>query len=78
MRENSKEKRDIREAYALKTIQEPVKLDVKLLRKQINSLSDLTRVVNDEIGDNLVGAVHVLEVFEWLPKGDHTIKIVIK
>ena len=71
-------KRDVREAYALKTIEKEVVVDSKLLRKQINSLSDLTRVVNDDIGDNLVGAVQFLEVFEWLPRGEYTIKIKLK
>ena len=72
------EKRKVRERFALQKITEPVILDAKLLRKQVNSLSDLTKIVNNEIGDNLVGAVMTLEVFEWLPKGEHvvTIKIV--
>ena len=72
-----KEKRIVREIFALQKITEPVILDAKLLRKQVNSLSDLTKVVNDEIGDNLVGAVMTLEVFEWLPKGEHVITIKI-
>ena len=73
-----KEKRMVRETFAVNRIQEPIVLDAKLLRKQVNSLSDLTKVVNNEIGDDLVGAVMTLEVFEWLPKGEHiiTIKIV--
>ena len=78
MRENSKEKKNIREAYALKKISEEINLDSKLLSTQINDLSNLTRVVNDSIGDSLVGAVQVLELFEWLPKGVYTIKFKIK
>jgi hypothetical protein len=72
------EKRKVREKFAVQRIIKPVILDTKLLRKQLNSLSDLTKIVNNEISDNLVGAVMTLEVFEWLPKGEHvvTIKIV--
>ena len=75
---NKAEKRNIREEYALKKIGEPIILDQKLLRKQINTMSALTRLVNDEIGDYLVGVEQVLETFEWLPKGEYhiTVKIV--
>lgn len=75
---NKAEKRKIRENFALKKISEPVVLDSKLLRKQINTMSSLTHVVNNEIGDCLIGAEQVLETFEWLPKGEYiiTVKIV--
>lgn len=72
------EKRKLREESAVRKIMEPVRLDQKLLRKQINNASNLVRIVNDEIGDHLVGAVMVLEVFEWLPKGEYYIKIIIQ
>ena len=72
------EKRKLREESALRKIMEPVRLDQKLLRKQINNASNLVRIVNDEIGDHLVGAVMVLEVFECLPKGEYNIKIIIQ
>ena len=72
------EKRRLREESALRKIMEPVRLDQKLLRKQINNASNLVQIVNDEIGDHLVGAVMVLEVFEWLPKGEYNIKIIIQ
>jgi len=74
---NGHQKREVREAYAVKKIQEPVILDSKLLRKQIDSLSSLTRVVNDDIGDDIVGAVQILEMFEWLPKGEYVVQIKI-
>ena len=75
---NRNEKNKIRAAFALKKISEPVVLDSKLLRKQINTISSLTHVVNNEIGDCLIGAEQVLETFEWLPKGEYliTVKIV--
>ena len=75
---NRNEKNKVRAAFALKKISEPVVLDSKLLRKQINTISSLTHVVNDEIGDSLVGVNQVLETFEWLPKGEYhiTVKIV--
>ena len=72
------EKLNIRQAFALKKIEEPILLDQKLLRKQINSMSRLTAIVNDEIGDNLVGAEQILETFEWLPKGEYTIRVKIQ
>lgn len=72
------EKRKIREVHALKKIEEPVILDQKLLRKQINTMSSLTHIVNDEIGDCLVDAEQVLEIFEWLPKGEYNIKVIIR
>jgi hypothetical protein len=74
---NKAEKRNIREEYALKKIGEPIILDQKLLRKQINTMSALTRLVNDEIGDYLVGVEQVLETFEWLPKGEYVITVKI-
>ena len=75
---NRNEKNKVRAAFALKKISEPVVLDSKLLRKQINTISSLTHVVNNEIGDCLIGAEQVLETFEWLPKGEYliTVKIV--
>lgn len=75
---NRNEKNKVRAAFALKKISEPVVLDSKLLRKQINTMSSLTHVVNNEIGDCLIGAEQVLETFEWLPKGEYiiTVKIV--
>ena len=72
------EKRKLREESALRKIMEPVRLDQKLLRKQINNASNLVQIVNDEIGDHLVRAIMVLEVFEWLPKGEYDIKIIIQ
>ena len=75
---NRNEENKIRAKLALKKISEPVVLDSKLLRKQINTISSLTHVVNNEIGDCLIGAEQVLETFEWLPKGEYliTVKIV--
>lgn len=75
---NINEKRKIRNKYALRRIEKPVILDQKLLRKQITTISSLTGIVNDEIGDSLVGVNQVLETFEWLPKGEYhiTVKIV--
>lgn len=75
---NRNEKNKVRAAFALKKISEPVVLDSKLLRKQINTMSSLTHVVNNEIGDCLVGALQVLEIFEWLPKGEYDIKVKIE
>ena len=71
------DKKKVRADFALKRINEPVILDSKLLRKQINTLSNLTRTVNESIGDDLIAAIQVLEVFEWLPKGEYDIKIII-
>lgn len=71
------EKRKIRETLALRRLQAPISLDSKLLRKQINSLSDLVQVTNDRIGEDLTGAVMILELFEWLPKGEYVISIKI-
>ena len=45
-----------RQRVALQEIEKPVILNQKLLRKQINTMSKLVSIVNDEIGDNLVGA----------------------
>ena len=53
-------------------------LDQKLLRKQINTMSTLVAIVNNAIGDNLVGAEQILETFEWLPKGEYTIRVKIQ
>lgn len=74
---NRNEKNKVRAAFALKKISEPVVLDSKLLRKQINTMSSLTHVVNNEIGDYLVGVEQVLETFEWLPKGEYVITVKI-
>jgi hypothetical protein len=74
---NRNEKNKVRAAFALKKISEPVVLDSKLLRKQINTMSSLTHVVNNEIGDCLIGAEQVLEIFEWLPKGEYVITVKI-
>ena len=74
---NKQNKKQIRAEFALKTISEPVILNQKLLREQINTLSSLTRITNDKIGDNLIGAEQVLELFEWLPKGIYDVKIKI-
>ncbi len=76
MRRNEKTK--IRETYALKQIATLIKLDKKLLKEQINMLSKLTTIINDEAGDCLVGALQVLEIFEWLPKGEYDIKVKIE
>ena len=67
-----------RNALALKVIQETMILDQKELRKQIKTISKLVSTVNDEIGDNLVGAEQILETFEWLPKGEYTIRVKIQ
>lgn len=72
------EKTKVRQKYALKEIKKEIVLDQKLLRRQINCLSSLTRIVNNEIGNSLVGAAQVLEIFEWLPKGEYTIKFKIQ
>ena len=74
---NRNEKNKVRAAFALKKISEPVVLDSKLLRKQINTMSSLTHIVNNEIGDCLIGAEQVLETFEWLPKGEYVITVKI-
>ena len=71
-------KTTVRQTYALNKIKETMLLDQKLLRKQINTMSRLTAIVNDEIGDNLVGAEQVLETFEWLPKGEYIIRVKIQ
>lgn len=68
----------LREEFSLAQIDKPVIIDQKELRKQIKNMSSLTHVVNNEIGDLLVGAEQVLELFEWLPKGEYTIKIKIQ
>ena len=77
MKNNSKEKKSLREKYALKTIENPVILDSKLLKQQINTLSRLTAITNNEIGDLIIGAEQVLEIFEWLPKGEYVITVKI-
>jgi len=59
-------KRNIRETTALKQIEKGLVLDRKLLRQQINTLSKLTAITNNGIGDALVGSICVLEIFEWL------------
>ena len=75
---NRNEKNKIRAAFALKKISEPVVLDSKLLREQINTVSQVINITNDDIAENLTGAIQVLETFEWLPKGEYhiTVKIV--
>ena len=67
-----------KQRVALKEIKKPVILNQKLLRKQINTISKLVSVVNNEIGDNLVGAEMVLETFEWLPKGEYIVRVIIQ
>lgn len=74
---NASVKTKVRNEFALKKIEEAIVLDSKLLKKQINDLSTLTTIVNDKFGDSIVGAEQVLEMFEWLPKGEHTIKVKI-
>lgn len=74
---NASVKTKVRNEFALKKIEETIQLDSKLLKKQINSLSTLTTIVNDEFGDSIIGAEQVLEMFEWLPKGEYTIKVKI-
>ena len=71
-------KTKVRQTYVLNKIKETMVLDRKLLWKQINIISRLTAIVNNEIGDNLVGAEQVLETFEWLPKGEYVIKVKIQ
>jgi len=71
-------KRKIREAFAGNRIKSPIILNRKLLRSQINTISSLTAITNDEIGDCLTGVLQVVELFEWLPKGEYTIKIKIE
>ena len=75
---NRNEKNKIRAAFALKKISEPVVLDSKLLKKQIDTVSQIINITNDDIAENLTGAIQVLETFEWLPKGEYhiTVKIV--
>lgn len=74
---NRNEKNKIRAELALKKISEPVVLDSKLLREQINTVSQIISITNDDIADTLVGVIQVLETFEWLPKGEYEIKIKI-
>ena len=75
---NSQSKNKVRADFALKKISEPVVLDSKLLREQINTVSQIISITNDDIADTLVGVIQVLETFEWLPKGEYhiTVKIV--
>lgn len=67
----------LRAVFALKQIREPLVLEHKLLTKQITMLSNLTAITNDKIGDLIVDVEQVLEIFEWLPKGEYEIKIKI-
>lgn len=67
----------LRAVFALKQIREPLVLEHKLLTEQITMLSNLTAITNDKIGDLIVGVEQVLEIFEWLPKGEYEIKIKI-
>lgn len=71
------EKKKVRADYALKRISEPVSIEKKLLTKQIMTLSRLTTITSDDIGDDLVGANQILELFEWLPKGEYNINVKI-
>lgn len=75
---NRQAKNKIRAAMALKKIEEPVILDSSLLRSQINTLSSIINITNDDISELLVGATQVLEIFEWLPRGEYTIQFKIK
>ncbi len=68
------EKRKLREQAAVKLVENEIILDSKLLRRQINSLSEMISITNEEISNNLTGAIMILEIFEWLPKGEYTIK----
>ena len=74
---NSQSKNKVRADFALKKISEPVILDSKLLKEQIKTVSELINITNDNIADTLVGAIQILEMFEWLPKGEYEIKIKI-
>lgn len=78
MKENSKEKRILRENYALKQIKEPVILNRKLLIKQKHTLSDISIITNETVYNDLVGIMQFVEVFEWLPKGEYTITVKIE
>ena len=71
------DKRKVREEYARRRIDKQVVIEKKLLTKQIMTLSQLTRIANDDIGDSLVGANQILELFEWLPKGEYNINVKI-
>jgi hypothetical protein len=75
---NQQDKKKIQEKYGLRKLHEPIVLNQKLLKKQINTLSSLMGVVNNDIGDMLVGVMQVLEIFEWPPKGEYTIKVKIE
>lgn len=72
------DKRKVREQLALNRIKKEVKLDIKLLRQQIDTLSDIINITNDDISDRLIGAIQILEMFEWLPKGEYRIKFKIE
>ena len=68
------EKRKLREQAAVKLVENEITLDSKLLRRQIASLSSMISITNEEISNNLTGAIMILEIFEWLPKGEYIIK----
>ena len=60
-----------------KLITEPVKIDRSLLKQQIDMISNMINLANDDVARSLTGANQLLEVFERLPKGEHTITIKI-
>ena len=64
--------------YALDRIKEPICLDIDLLSKQINMISNLTAMANNDIGALLTGVNKILEIFENLPKGEYVIKVNIQ
>lgn len=72
------EKRQIREAQALQRIKAPVVFHQKLLQEYINTLRKLTEFTNDNVTDDLVCTIQLIEKFQWLPKGEYTIKIIIE
>jgi len=67
----------LRQSYAKRRLEEPVVLNQKLLKEQINRMSNLSAIVNDDFGDALIGVTQVMELFEWLPKGEYNIKVKI-
>jgi predicted HTH transcriptional regulator len=72
------EKNKIRALLALKNISKPVILDKKLLTQQTAMLSNISSLMNNDVADLLIGVLQVLEIFEWLPKGEYDIKVKIE
>ena len=70
----TEEKRKLREQAAVKLVENEIVLDGKLLKRQIESLSSMISITNEEISNNLTGAIMIFEIFECLPKGEYIIK----